>query len=292
MKDRLLELRRRGYNRLYQNGAIVEFSTPESLLELDFSQPIFVLIDRLSLSPDIRSRLVDAIETGYREAGEIRFHTVPRDEAEAQQLRYSSAFECTTCHRAYREPEPRLFSFNNPFGACPRCQGFGNTIDFDPKLIIPDRSKTLAQDAVAPWASGKYRSLHGEMMKAAKAAGVPTNVPWFDLTEAQKDIIKDGSGSFPGIRGFFRELDRKKYKLHVRVFPLEVSRLRPLPGVQGHTPPRRGSRRPAQRPQHLRGRLPHHQGRHGILRSASALARADGDRGQDPRRSPPAHPLP
>ena len=218
LKDRLLELRRRGYNRLYQNGAIVEFSTPESLLELDFSQPIFVLIDRLSLSPDIRSRLVDAIETGYREAGEIRFHSVPRDEAEPQQLRFSSAFECTTCHRAYREPEPRLFSFNNPFGACPRCQGFGNTIDFDPKLIVPDRSKTLAQDAVAPWASGKYRSLHGEMMKAAKAAGVPTNVPWFDLTEAQKDIIKDGSGSFPGIRGFFRELDRKKYKLHVRVF--------------------------------------------------------------------------
>ncbi len=218
LKDRLLELRRRGYNRLYQNGSIVEFSTPESLLELDFSQPIFVLIDRLSLNPEIRSRLVDAIETGYREAGEIRFHTVPRDEEEAQQLRYSSAFECTTCHRAYREPEPRLFSFNNPFGACPRCQGFGNTIDFDPKLIIPDRSKTLAQDAVAPWASGKYRLLHGEMMKAAKAAGVPTNVPWFDLTEAQKDIIKDGSGSFPGIRGFFRELDRKKYKLHVRVF--------------------------------------------------------------------------
>ena len=218
LKDRLLELRRRGYNRLYQNGAIVEFSTPESLLELDFSQPIFVLIDRLSLSPDIRSRLVDAIETGYREAGEIRFHSVPRDEAEPQQLRFSSAFECTTCHRAYREPEPRLFSFNNPFGACPRCQGFGNTIDFDPKLIVPDRSKTLAQDAVAPWASGKYRSLHGEMMKAAKAAGIPTNVPWFDLTEAQKDIIKDGSGSFPGIRGFFRELDRKKYKLHVRVF--------------------------------------------------------------------------
>ena len=218
LKERLLELRRRGYNRLFQNSAIVEFSTPESLLELDFSRPIFVLIDRLALTPEIRSRLVDAIETGYREAGEIRFHTVPRGEETQQNLRFSSAFECTSCHRAYREPEPRLFSFNNPFGACPRCQGFGNTIDFDPKLIVPDRSKTLAGDAVAPWASGKYRSHHGEMMRAAKAAGVPTNLPWYDLTDTQKSFIKDGAGDFPGIRGFFRELDRKKYKLHVRVF--------------------------------------------------------------------------
>ena len=146
LKARLIELRGRGYNRLFQNGSIVEFSTPESLLELDFSQPIFVLVDRLALSPDIRSRLVDAIETGYREAGEIQFQTLTREEQGApQRLRFSSAFECTSCHRAYREPEPRLFSFNNPFGACPRCQGFGNTIDFDPALIIPDLSKTLDQ---------------------------------------------------------------------------------------------------------------------------------------------------
>ncbi len=218
LRERLLELRRRGYNRLFQNGNTVEFSTPESLLELDFREPIFVLIDRLALSPDIRSRLVDAIETGFRESGEIRFHTVPRDSSPAQMLRYSSAFECTTCHRAYREPEPRLFSFNNPFGACPRCQGFGNTIDFDPNLIIPDRSKTLAGDAIAPWASGKYRPHHGEMMRAARTAGIPANVPWYDLTETQQHFIEDGGPGFSGIRGFFRELDTKKYKLHVRVF--------------------------------------------------------------------------
>jgi excinuclease ABC subunit A len=218
LKERLLELRRRGYNRLYQNGEIVEFSTPESLLELDFSQPIFILIDRLALSAEIRSRLVDAIETGYREAGEIRFITVPRDGSDVEQLRYSSTFECTSCHRAYREPEPRLFSFNNPFGACPRCQGFGNTIDFDPGLIVPDKSKSLQDDAVAPWASGKYRPMHGEMLRAARGAKIPTNLPWFELTEDQQRLIEEGSGSFPGIRGFFRELDRKKYKLHVRVF--------------------------------------------------------------------------
>ena len=242
LKERLAELRRRGYNRLYQSGKIVEFSTPESLLELDFSaavretSPIFVLADRLALSPAIRARLVDAIETGYRESGEIQFHVLPNQNAvistEAQRseetpvfvlsspqhLRFSAAFECTTCHRAYREPEPRLFSFNNPYGACPRCQGFGNTIDFDPNLIIPDKSKSLANGAIAPWNGAKYRPHHGEMIRAAKAAGIPTDVPWYDLTPEQQRFIEDGSGSFPGIRGFFQMLERKKYKLHVRVF--------------------------------------------------------------------------
>jgi excinuclease ABC subunit A len=219
LKDRLTELRRRGYNRLYQSGKIVEFSTPESLLELDFTQPIFVLIDRLAITPESRARIVDAIETGYRESGEVQFHTVPREETEpATKYRFSAAFECTTCHRAYREPEPRLFSFNNPYGACPRCQGFGNTIDFDPNLIIPDKSKTLDEGAIAPWTTTKYRPHHGEMKRAAKAAGIPTDVPWYDLTPAQQAFIEDGNGTFPGIRGFFAALERKKYKLHVRVF--------------------------------------------------------------------------
>jgi excinuclease ABC subunit A len=219
LKERLAELRRRGYNRLYQGGNIVEFSTPESLLELDFTQPIFVLADRLAISPDSRARIVDAIETGYRESGEIQFHTLSSAENEnGTKYRFSAAFECSTCHRAYREPEPRLFSFNNPYGACPRCQGFGNTIDFDPNLIIPDKSKTLNQGAIAPWTTTKYRAHHGEMIRAAKAAGIPTDIPWYDLTTEQQRFIEDGSGSFPGIRGFFSALERKKYKLHVRVF--------------------------------------------------------------------------
>jgi excinuclease ABC subunit A len=229
LKDRLLELRRRGYNRLYQQtatqtaagepGSIVEFSTPESLLELDFSQPIFVLADRLALSPDVRARIVDAIETGYRESGEIQFQTLRNDaHPDGAKYRYSAAFECTTCHRAYRDPEPRLFSFNNPFGACPRCQGFGNTIDFDPGLIIPDRSKSLDDGAIHPWTTTKYRPHHGEMKRAARAAGIPTNVPWYELSPAHQRFIQEGQGAFLGIRGFFAELDRKKYKLHVRVF--------------------------------------------------------------------------
>ncbi len=233
LKERLGELRRRGYNRLFQNGGVVEFSTPESLLELDFAQPISILVDRLSVSAEVRARIVDAIETGYRESGEVVFLTAPRDGSDPQRLRFSAAFECTTCHRAYREPEPRLFSFNNPFGACPRCQGFGNTIDFDPKLIIPDESRSLDDGAIAPWTTPKYRAHHGEMKRFAQANGIPLRTPWYDLKPAEQEMIQNGGAGFSGIRGFFRELDTKKYKLHVRVFLSKYRGYAPCPDCRG-----------------------------------------------------------
>ena len=257
LRERLGELRRRGFNRLWQAdaadphgaGRLVEFSTPESLLELDFqaaastdpavSRPIYVLVDRLALSPDVRSRLVDAIETGYRESGEIVFRTVPRSADDGiapapETLRFSAAFECANCHRCYREPEPRLFSFNNPYGACPRCQGFGNTIDFDPNLIVPDRSKSLEGGAIDPFTKPKYRSpWHAEMKRAAKSEGIRTDIPWFDLTDAQQKFLWEGRGSWPGIRGFFEDLDRKKYKLHVRVFLSKYRGYAPCPECRG-----------------------------------------------------------
>ncbi len=223
LKERLTDLRRRGFNRLYQDEKIYEFSTPESILEVDFSRPVFVLVDRIVVSPDNRARVVDAAEIGYRESGEILYEIVPREETEAprERLRFSAAFECKTCHRIYREPEPRLFSFNNPFGACPRCQGFGNTIDFDLDLIIPDKSKTLDDGAIDPWQRPKYRAHQIELKRIAKLHCIPTNVPWYDLALDQQEFILngsgDGSGSFPGVHGFFTLLERKKYKLHVRV---------------------------------------------------------------------------
>ncbi len=233
MRERLVELRRRGYNRLFQNGSIVEFSTPESLLELNFADPIYVLADRLSVSVEVRARIVDAIETGYRESGEIIFLTAPRDGSEPQRLRYSAAFECENCHRAYRDPEPRLFSFNNPFGACPRCQGFGNTIDFDPDLIIPDKARSLEDGAIDPWTKPKYRAHHGEMKRFAQEYDIPLKTAWYDLTPAQQNLIWDGGSGFSGIRGFFRALDGKKYKLHVRVFLAKYRGYAPCPDCRG-----------------------------------------------------------
>jgi excinuclease ABC subunit A len=218
LRTRLFDLRSRGFNRLYQNGQIFEFSTPESLLNLDFAKPVFLLVDRLVVSVESRARIVDAVEISYRESGEVIFETAPRDQQAAEQLRFSQRFECKACNIRYEEPEPRLFSFNNPYGACPRCQGFGNTIDFDLDLVIPDKSKTLNQGAIEPWTKPKYRSLFTDLKRFARQAEIPFDVPWREMDREQQRVVIEGEGRFSGVRGFFKYLERKKYKLHVRVF--------------------------------------------------------------------------
>ena len=216
LKTRLFDLRKAGFNRLYQSGQIFEFSTPESLLDVNFAEPVFVLVDRLTVEAESRSRVVDAIETAYRESGEVIFE-VPSDQS-ANQNRFAQRFECKFCNIRYEEPEPRLFSFNNPYGACPKCQGFGNTIDFDLDLVIPDKMKSLAEGAIEPWTKPKYRPLFTDLKRYAKAAGIPLDMAWIDLAEEHKNLVLQGEGKFLGVRGFFSHLERKKYKLHVRVF--------------------------------------------------------------------------
>ncbi len=218
LKARLFDLRSRGFNRLYQRGQLFEFSTPESLLDVNFAEPVFVLVDRLTVSLDARARIVDAIEIGYRESAEIIFEIVPRGDEAPERLRFSQRFECKGCHLLYQEPEPRLFSFNNPYGACPRCQGFGNTIDFDPERVIPDPTKTLSEGAIEPWTKPQYRPLAAELKRFARQSGIPLDVPWAKLEPEHRRLILEGEARFFGVRGFFRHLERKKYKLHVRVF--------------------------------------------------------------------------
>lgn len=215
IRDQLFELRRKGFNRLFQQGRIFEFSTPESLLDIDFSQPLFVLVDRLVLGPDVRGRLVDAVEIGYREAGEIVFERAGTDPPE--RLRFSERYACKNCDREFLRPEPRLFSFNNPFGACPHCQGFGNTIDYDEDLVVPDKSLSLDEGAIEPWTKPQFDWCLDELRSHARGR-VRFHVPYAELTEAERDFIWNGSGRYGGLRGFFRYLETKKYKLHVRVF--------------------------------------------------------------------------
>ena len=232
LKARLIELRGSGFNRLYQDRKIFEFSTPESLLDLDFAAPLFVLLDRIVVSAENRARIVDAAEIAYRESGEVIFEEVPRhtDEdmsvgtpppregsAEPRWHRFSGDYLCTNCHRAGKEPEPRLFSFNNPFGACPRCQGFGNTVDYDLNLVVPDKGLSLNEGAIDPWNRPKYRPWFTEMKKQAASLGIPMDVPWREMSEAAREIVLRGKGSFEGVHSFFAQMERKKYKLHVRV---------------------------------------------------------------------------
>ena len=216
LRDRLFDLRKRGFNRLFQRGRMFEFSSPESLLDIDFSEPLFALVDRIVTGPELHQRVVDSVEICYREAGEVIFEEA-RLEGPPQRLRFSEKFACKRCQLDFLEPEPRLFSFNSPFGACPRCQGFGNTIDYNLDLVIPDKSLSLEQGAVVPWTRPQYRSYYLNLARHA-----PTRVrlatPFANLTELERDFVINGGGRFPGIRGFFKYLDSKKYKLYVRVF--------------------------------------------------------------------------
>jgi excinuclease ABC subunit A len=222
LRQALLDLQKRGFNRLYQGGRIHEFSSPETLLDVDFSKPVYVLVDRLAVNPESRARLVDSIEICYREGqGEAILEFVADDAGNsAERLTFNERFECKNDGTLYQEPEPRLFSFNNPYGACSRCQGFGNTIDFDLNLVVPDPSKSLDDGAIEPWTKPRYRVLFQEAKKWARGRGIPTNVPWRQLTAEQRRLILEGDpeNEYEGVKGFFNLLERKKYKLHVRVF--------------------------------------------------------------------------
>jgi len=211
----LMSLMQRGFTRLYKNGRTIELATPDSYTDSDFKDT-FVLVDRLVVRPDTRARLVDSIEVCYQEGHgqaviEIAGDSSPR-------MQFSEGFECKRCAVRYSTPEPQLFSFNNPFGACPTCQGFGNTIGLDLNLVIPNRELSLAQGAIEPWMKPQYDWAQKELLRFSKQAGIPTTIPFRQLTREQQKTIVQGRNGFDGVKGFFDWLETKKYKLHVRVF--------------------------------------------------------------------------
>ncbi|HEU0140978.1 MAG TPA: excinuclease ABC subunit A, partial [Bryobacteraceae bacterium] len=203
LRDRLFDLRKKGFNRLYQPPGTYEFSSPESLLEIDFDQPLFVLVDRLVIAPGIHQRIVDSIEICYRECGEVIFEQAVHEPV--RRIRFSETFACKQCGIVFEDPEPRLFSFNNPFGACPRCQGFGNTIDYDMDLVVPDRWVSLKDGAVDPWTKPQYAWYYDEFRRKARGK-VRFDVPFAELTKQERQIVSDG------VHDFFREVETKKYK--------------------------------------------------------------------------------
>ena len=214
----LTDLKRRGFSRLYQAGKTFDYSQPESLLDVDFKKTAYVLVDRLKIAPDIRQRLIDSVETSFREnSGEVILEVVewPSGNGAAppeKQFRFSESFECKKCGIRYEDPEPKLFSFNNPFGACPRCQGFGNTIDLDLDLVFPDKSKSLIEGAIEPWTKPRYRTYLSDFRKTARSRGIRLDTPFRALSPEERAFVMNA------VREFFDYLETKKYKLHVRVF--------------------------------------------------------------------------
>lgn len=226
VKAHLMSLMQRGFTRLYDATAdeIIELQTPDSFKGKTFDN-VFVLVDRLVVRADTRSRLTDSIETCYREGhGQAVIQTLGEN---AQQLTYSEQFKCKRCGINYVLPEPQLFSFNNPFGACPTCQGFGNTIGLDMNLVIPNRELSLSEGAIEPFTKPQFKDWQDNLAKFAKREGISMTTPFAALPKDQQRAViegkDDGISNFGGVKGLFDYLETKKYKLHIRVL---ISRYR------------------------------------------------------------------
>jgi excinuclease ABC subunit A len=236
-------LQQQGFVRLLIGSELIDLPQAVDALRNSTLKDVHVVVDRLIVRDDIRKRLVDSIEVCSREAeGHIELFLLTDNPDEMEQMlehkhpdirwlrhpagvlvKFSESFECQLCHIPYQEPEPRLFSFNNPFGACPECQGFGNTLTIDFNLIVPDKSRSLSEGAIDPWTKPRYCGLQSRLIQFAERENIPTDVPWDELTENAREKIINGYKTFPGILGFFKYLEKKKYKMHVRIF---ISRYR------------------------------------------------------------------
>lgn len=219
-----------GFTRFFYNGEIKDIGELDPGTLKDDNLPL-VLVDRLIWrGEETESRVADSIEVAYNhgDASAI-IHFVDDN----RQLHFSQRFECSYCRIRYEEPEPRLFSFNNPFGACPECQGFGRAMGIDMDKVVPDKEKTLREGAVHPWTFPKFRENLRSLLRVANNAGLPVDVPFKDLTDEHIDVLHKGYGSFDGLNGFFRKLEKKTYKIHYRVLLSRYRGYTRCPGCNG-----------------------------------------------------------
>ncbi|MDH3531212.1 MAG: excinuclease ABC subunit A, partial [Acidobacteriota bacterium] len=216
-----------GFSRIYRQGEALDLGRPEDYPYEDFKGTT-ILVDRLKSSARIRRRLVDSLEICFRESGSAIIETTS-----GVRLDFSESFICKDDQTIFEKPEPSLFSFNSPFGACPTCQGFGNTTGIDYDLIVPDYNKSLKENAIEPFSSPQHRWAFKEMKEFAEEEGIPMDVPFGDLTDSERRAILKGKGVWRGIPGFFRWKEKKKYKLHVRVFLAKYRGYTTCPSCEG-----------------------------------------------------------
>ncbi|MCM1504733.1 MAG: excinuclease ABC subunit UvrA [Muribaculum sp.] len=207
-----------GYSRLIKDGH--EFVNIEDLLAdehlKDSAERYDLLIDRLSVNyeGDELSRLADSAETAFFE-GDGKLSIFVWADSTVRRHDFFKRFEADGM--TFQEPTDLMFNFNNPYGACPTCEGFGKTIGIDPNLVVPDPSLSVYDDAVVCWRGEKMSEWKRELIRVAPMAGLSIHKPYSDLTERERDIVWHGFGRFGGIDGFFRMVDENQYKIQYRV---------------------------------------------------------------------------
>ncbi|HXQ22024.1 MAG TPA: excinuclease ABC subunit UvrA, partial [Candidatus Acidoferrales bacterium] len=218
---------RSGFRRVLVDGQVIaveEVTTaPPS--------PLVVVVDRIVTRADQRSRIVDSLEQAFQ-FGKGRLALVFPDQDNRREP-HAARLECPRCDLSYREPTSNLFSFNSPLGACDSCRGFGRVIDLDLDLVIPDPRKTIADGVIKPWSTKSMEWERGELMTFCRKKKIPTDVPFEQLSERQRQQIIDGEGKYHGIRGWFRWLEGRTYRMHVRVFLSRYRSYRLCPACNG-----------------------------------------------------------
>lgn len=215
--DHLEILRKGGYSRLYRDGSFIDFSEfLEGEGKTDVNPGYELLVDRLAVSadPDEQTRLADSAETAFFEGGDTLTMVVWGADG-IHRHEFSKRFEADGIK--FIEPTDLLFNFNNPYGACPRCEGFGRCIGIDEKLVIPNPALSVYDDAVACWKGEKMSEWKREFIHVASQTGFPVHRPYCELTDREKDMLWHGTAGFSGIDGFFRMLEQNQYKIQYRV---------------------------------------------------------------------------
>ncbi len=225
-------LRADGFTRIVLGGPGQTATLDSGPLPLpgDEDGVIDVVVDRLVRGTDAPERRLDSIETAFAR-GQGRCRVI----SAAGSLTLYQGWRCSGCGRDYLEPDPRLFRSNSPLGACPTCEGFGRVIDLDLGRIVPDPSRSIRDGTIAPWTTPAYVGKLHELLGRAAELDVPTDIPFQRLSPEQVQTVVEGrpERGYAGLRGFFRWLESKSYKMHVRVFASRWRSYRPCPACRG-----------------------------------------------------------
>lgn len=211
----LEQLVQEGFTRLYVGGESIEIE--EGDVEMMLSLESFpVIVDRVVVRGDDRMRLAEALDAGLSLGkGRVDVYRWREDEP---LRRYDQSFNCSHCGYKCVPPQPALFSFNSSLGACTVCSGFGKTIGLDFKKVIPNPTITLERGAIVPFETSKYRTYKDSLLRACRKHGVPIDLPFRKLAREHQRFVKEGGKGWVGVRGFFKKLEQKQYKTHVRIF--------------------------------------------------------------------------
>jgi excinuclease ABC subunit A len=211
-------LLRRGFARVKLRDEVRELADaggqPADLPAPAPGQPLLVVLDRVTLGRESRRRVAESLEAALAE-GEGRAEV---DVLGRAVIPVSREYRCPTCETPLTRPQPLLFSFNHPLGACPECKGFGNILRYDEQLVVPDPTRSLADGAVEPWTHPSGRWYQKQLLKAARKRGVDVSRPYAELPAPDRAWVYAGAEGYGGIQGFFEEVESYRYKLHVRVF--------------------------------------------------------------------------